>query len=507
MEPDNMGIWILMFEYVFLCLDMIHVMLHEYRMTCQDQEFKQEFKAFSQCRWVKDEFQQADFGDKRLYLRLLVVARHFAQHPESSINQSSGVWSKTKAAYRFFDNKKVTHEMVLKAHQRRVLDRIAQRSEPVLIVQDTTFLNYSHMQCDQSLGPIGELKASSMGLIMHNSLALTETGLALGLISQKIWCRDPAEHGKGKQRFVLPIEDKESYKWIEAMQQYNKLLPQNSNTITVCDSEADIYELFTRMQKIERRFLVRSSYNRRIQHESSESKSLYKYIDNLPVAKSMSLTVPRQSGQKQREATVEIRFAPVRIVFPKNTVLKDPSQKQKSTQLYVVSVREINAPADVEFPLSWTLLTNVSIKSVRLAQQMVCWYKTRWQVEIFHRILKSGCHVEKAQLKNNERRLPFLALHSVIAWSILMLVQFSRVSPKANAREILSKTECDVLYSVTHGKIKTGNHFNAKKATSWLAQLGGYLARKADPKPGPTHIWRGWRRLQDFALMYSLQKS
>jgi hypothetical protein len=475
-------------------------------MCCQGQEFARELDQFSQCRWVRDEFQEADFGDKRLYLRLLVVAQHFAQHPESSINQASGMWSKTKAAYRFFDNKKVTHELILKAHQRRVLERIAQRSEPVLIVQDTTYLNYSHMQCDQGLGPIGELKPSSMGLIMHNSLALTETGLALGVISQNIWSRDPAEYGKGQQRHIKPIEDKESYKWIEAMQHYNQLLPKHSNTITVCDSEADIYELFTRMQHIERQFLVRASHNRRIKTESGESKSLQEYIDSLPVNASLTITVPRSPGYKARQADLDVCFAPVRIRLPKNTVFREPSKKIKHVQLYVVSVREKNAPADVDKAINWTLLTNVPTKSLRKAKQLIKWYKARWQVEIFHRILKSGCHVEKAQLKNNSRRLPFLALHSVIAWNILMLVQFSRVSPNANAREILSDTECDVLFSVAHKKISTGHSFNAQKAIAWIAQLGGYLSRKSDPLPGPTHIWRGWKRLQDFTLMYSMQK-
>lgn len=482
-------------------------MIHESSMICQDQEFEQELKKFSQCRWVKDEFQQADFGDKRLYLRLLVVARHFAQHPQSSINQASGVWSKTKAAYRFFDNKKVTHKLILKAHQRQALKRITQRKEPVLIVQDTTYLNYSHMQCDQGLGPIGELKPTSMGLVMHNSLALTETGLALGLVAQNIWNRDPQEYGKSQDRRLKPIEDKESFKWIEAMQQYNKLLPKHSNTITVCDSEADIYELFTRIQSIERQFLVRSCHNRRIEQESGESKYLQEYIDSLPVNASMTLTVPRRPGCKQRQAELDICFAPVRILLPQKIIYKNPADKQKHTQLYVVSVREKNAPADVEKPLNWTLLTNVPIKSLRSAKQLIKWYKARWQVEIFHRILKSGCYVEKAQLKNNDRRLPFLALHSVIAWNILMLVQFTRVASSANARKILSKTECDVLYSVTHNKISTGHSFNAQKAIAWIAALGGYLSRRSDPKPGPTHIWRGWRRLQDFTLMYSLHNS
>ena len=173
--------------------------------------------------------------------------------------------------------------------------------------------------------------------------------------------------------------------------------------------------------------------------------------------------------------------------------------------MYAIYVTEIDAPEDCE-PLEWMLLTNLASAHKIKPQRYVRWYKTRWQIEVWHKVLKSGCTVEKIRLEKNERRNPCISLYSIIAWKILQIVHLARVDFTAKAQAILTSTECDVLYSVIHEKPSQKTSFNAQKAVQWLAQLGGYLARANDPPPGPTHTWRGWQRLQDFTKMHVINQ-
>lgn len=460
----------------------------------QEEEFKEALYHIRQCEWVMDEFRGSLIGDRRLSRRLLVVARHFAQHPEAPINQASENWCKTKAAYRFFDNRKVTDQRVLARHYQRTAQRIASQTDDVLVVQDTTFLNYSHMQCSTDLGPIGQLSDGCMGLVMHTSLALTPRGLPLGVLDQGLWVRSVDEHGKSENRAKLRIEDKESYKWLKALKRYTQRT--SGNIITICDTEADIYDLFSEATKLEAKFLVRAKYDRRTENEVK----LQRFIAGLEVAATDSLTLPRQADRAGRQATVEIRFGYTKFLCPPD---RARGEKLPALSLYVMAVQEVSPPEGVE-PVSWILLTNVPTKTLSQVRKRISWYKRRWSIEMFHRILKSGCKVERARLEKNQRRFPYLALYSIIAWNLLLLTHYSRVDPTAPATDLLSRTECQVLHAVTHNELTKNHSFSAKKAVGWLAQLGGYLARRRDPAPGPTHLWRGWQRLQDFTSMYAL---
>jgi len=150
------------------------------------------------------------------------------------------------------------------------------------------------------------------------------------------------------------------------------------------------------------------------------------------------------------------------------------------------------------------LLSNQKINSKKQALEAIGWYQQRWKIEILHRIMKSGCSIELTRLETNARRFPFLALKSIVAWRLMLITHYIKISPSAPATSILTQTECDALFSIRHNRIAKNQNFIAKKAISWLAELGGYLSRKSDPLPGPTHVWRGWQRLQDYSKMFSL---
>ncbi len=462
-----------------------------------ESEIKKSMAQLTQCDWVRDELSDASFGDRRLLLRYLVVANHLAKHPQAPINQASEVWKKAKAAYRFFDNKKVTAELVLRPHHRKTVERIKNHDGWVVIAQDTTYFNFSHMRESSDLGPIGDSRSCCRGLVAHNSLAMTEHGLPLGLIDQQIWARSVTEHGKGQYRKKKPIEEKESYIWIKALENYCQILPEESKVVAVCDAEADIYELFARAAPLHARLLVRATSDRVLEKETDK---LWAFMERQKVAATDTVEISQQKDRPARTAEVTIKFAEVKIACPANL---RPCKYPPFIRLWAIYVKEDNPPQDQD-PLSWMLLTNIETKTASDAKTRIAWYKCRWQVEILHRIMKSGCKVERAQLEKNHRRLPYLAMNSIISWKLLLITHYSRIDPLAPANSLLTQTECDVLHSITHGKVAIGRRFNAKKATQWLAQLGGYMARNSDPHPGPTHVWRGWQRLQDFTHMYAL---
>jgi len=164
-------------------------------------------------RWVKTELLSAKLGDRRLEKRLAIIVEAFANLPQASIPQASGLWSKTKATYRFLNNDKVTPEKILKPHQHATQKRAAQK-KVVLAVQDTTSLNYTaHALATEGLGPIGTKHSEALGLIVHDTVAVTPDGLALGVVDAQVWVRDWEDKGSGRS-----IEQKESVKWLRSYQ-------------------------------------------------------------------------------------------------------------------------------------------------------------------------------------------------------------------------------------------------------------------------------------------------
>jgi len=448
------------------------------------------------CAWVEEEFSLGDFSDKRLFLRLLVLASDLSKNPTAPINQASGSWSMTKAAYRFFDNDKITAESILKGHIRKTKKRISDHTGTVLAIQDTTFLNYSHMKCSQDLGPIGENTSSCMGLVMHTIFAVTAEGLPLGFLHQDIWARDKELGGTlSATRHLKPIEEKESYKWLKAVKEQAALLGNNKKVVAVCDREADIYNLFCLAQQLDIKLLVRASHNRCL----DSGEKLWESFSSKPVDFSYQLQVP---NTKNDLATLDVKYSPIVVPYPshKKNLSKVPQSIDSLTALYL---HETNPPSHRK-PMSWMLLINSPLRSPQEALEVIGWYVKRWKIEVLHKIMKSGCSIELTRLETNKRRLPFVALKSIVAWRLLLITHYNKISPSAPATSILTQSECAALYIIKHNKKIANKTFSTKKAISWLAELGGYLSRKSDPLPGPTHIWRGWHRLQDYTKMLTI---
>ena len=453
-------------------------------------------------QWAAIEFADVELNDARLNQRCQELAVALGQQPDAPINQACEDWADTKAAYRFFRNtNKVRPEGICAPHHRRTVERMSQHPL-VLAVQDTTFFNYTHHPHTAGLGEIGNKKQQQRGFGLHSTLVVTPTGLPLGTLTQQFFTRplgEPAHTPAELQR--LPIEAKESYRWIEAFEQTLAVTPAGVAVVTVCDREADIYEMFVLAEEKQAGLLIRASADRVLAEK--EVRKLWAKVEQQAVSGQLTLQITQNQQRQARQATVSVRFTQVKLRPP----WRPQQKKLPAVSLTAILVREDNPPAGVDEPLEWLLLTNTPVESFEDAVRVVGWYGCRWQIEVYHKIIKSGCTVEDCRLETAERLQNYIALMSVIAWRLHWLTYVNRTDPDCPCTVILTATEWQALYIRIHRTPSLpSTPPTVRQAVRWIAQLGGFLGRKGDGEPGITVIWRGWQRLQDMADTWYLVK-
>jgi hypothetical protein len=444
--------------------------------------------------WSRQEFSGLDFGDTRLDERLLSIADALAAQPMSSLNTACEDWAATKAAYRFFDNPKVSSAGILASHFQQTFQRMRSH-ERVFAIQDTTYLDSTDHPSTQGLGPISTKSQKRQGLVKHTTLVVSASGVPLGCLTDKVWVRDTSDKKDGKAK---PLQERESYKWIEALSQTHTRTPEGVEVITVCDREADIYEFFVAAK--ENPFVIRAAQNRRSEDTSGTLKAL---INQVPLAGEFTLEVPARPQQPAREAHLQVHFARTTLSPPYRPGLPE-TENLPAVEVYLVWVVEPDPPDD-RSPLEWLLLTNVEVSNFSEALQRIHWYTQRWHIEVYFKVLKSGTKVEQTRLQTKDRLLRYIALLSVIAWRLYWMTLLNRHVPEADCTQVVTENEWRALYALTH-KTRT---FPEKTPTVaqvvlWIAKLGGFLGRKSDGTPGVTVLWRGWQRLTDISNTFAL---
>lgn len=445
----------------------------------------QETKAYTS---ISEEFDHAPINDRRLVRRLCYTAEQLAKQPEKSIAAACGSWVDAKGAYEFFNNAKVSCAKMLQNHRECTIERM-KTCETVLIVQDTTALDFNTRRKTTGLGPVND-SIRSLGLFIHSSLAVTTTGVPLGLLSLDIWARDIAEHGKRDQRKEKIISEKESNKWLEAMDKSLLNVPDDIRAVTVCDRESDIFDFATKAVAENRHLLFRVAQNRGVQ---SEYKTLFEHVNQAPIQGHCTVDVPRKSGNNQppRQALLTIRACRVTIKPP----LKRAGEHLSPITLYAVDAREDNAPVGIE-PLHWLLLTTVPVETLQDAVEKIGWYRHRWKIERFHFILKSGCKVEDLQLGTTDRLKKAITLYAVVAWRLAWITYQTRETPDIPCCVVFSQNEWQALWRHANpGKKPPVQPPPLKDAVLWLAKLGGFLGRKSDGNPGVKVLWSGLHNL------------
>ena len=457
-----------------------------------------------QSNWCRFEMAAVDFGDPRLNHRFLKTVGQLAEHPSASINSACDVWANAKGAYRMFDNDRILPQEILRAHHDRLVPRIDQ--EPfVFAIQDTTFLNYTDHLSTQGLGFIGSKnrRRNAQGLLVHTTLGVGMDGLPLGIVDQQVFARSPQ---KVEQKLArdLAIEDKESFKWLKAARQAQKVLSQtHSEVVHIADREGDVYEFMSEVIKERGHFLVRASSDRRLNTDDESYEWLWKHMKSEPVCAQQVIEVPKpRGGHSSRVAHLEIRFSKVRISPPKRKKKPRSLEVLAELEVYAVWINEPHPPPHTQ-PLEWMLLGDIEVTDARDAIERMNWYKLRWRIEDYHKVLKTDCRVETCRLETIERLERYLAIVGIIAWRILWLTHINRTQPDAKATQALQDHEWKALYCKIHHTNRSPSHPpTIRQAVRWIAQLGGFLGRKGDKEPGLLTICRGWQRLMDIADAY-----
>ena len=453
------------------------------------------------CEGIADELDGVQFKGKRLADRSKRLIIALSQNPEASINASCDGWSDTQAAYRFFTNTSVTPEAILQSH-REVTQRRVSTESVVLFVQDTTELDYSdHPQRDAKY----LANCHRRGLYMHAQLAVTPEKLCLGVVGIDFHERELESLGKSKERKTWPIEEKESYRWLKGYRRACELAVACPETqiVMVADREGDIYDIFVEAQEGELppvNYIVRAQEDRStFERDPAEGKKGYRKVRD-EVAESQLLSqrvielgeTPKRKG---RQATVEIRAITVKV--------KPPHARAQlpSVTYNVVYVKEIGGPQDGT-DVDWLLITTLPINTMDEITLVINYYLARWAVEIYFRILKTGCRVEDIQLETMHRLKNCLALYCIIAWRVQYLTYLNRTSPALPCTAVFTASEWKSVWKV----VKRGDPPKKPPLLSdfmaLLSQLGGYNNRANERAFGPLPVWVGLRRMMDFAIAW-----
>jgi hypothetical protein len=448
--------------------------------------------------WAEEELGEAKIGDSRLNKRLLTMAQAFYARPQANIPQACQTRAETKAAYRFLDHPETSMEAILEPHYEATVARM-NREAVVLAVQDSTSLNYTAHPGTEELGPIGYSKDRAIGLLLHETLAFNREGTPLGLLDVQCWARDGAEFGKKKRRHSLPIEKKESYKWLVSFRKVAEAQKQCPETmlVSVGDREADVYQLFelALSDPLGPKLLIRAEQDRLL---TGGQGHLWEKMAKEEVSGIQEIHVPRQKNRPARVARLEVRFAQVSLRSPKN------EKRRRELTLWAIWAREVKGPTAVE-AIEWMLLTTLPVTTFEEAIEKLAWYTIRWGIEVYHRTLKSGCKVEERQLGHADRIEACLGIDMVVAWRIFHLAKLGRETPDVPCTVFFEEAEWKALVAyITQNPRPPEKPPTLRQAMRMLANLGGFLGRKGDGQPGTKSLWLGIQRLDDLSSMWKL---
>lgn len=448
--------------------------------------------------WTAQEFATVRLPDRRHRKRLNMIAKAFAQKPTAPIPQACERWTEAKGAYRFLENQAIEPGAIRQAHHEATLQRL-RAHRLVLALQDTSALNYSSHPQTVGLGPIGSHSRKTIGLLLHSTLAVTPKGQPLGFVHNAVRAR--SKRGLVADRHQRKLSAKESYKWMESLKACQALAPLCPETllVNVADREGDLYELFLEALSAESsskvHLLVRARHERKLE---DRSRSLWQEVARHPVASTLEVRVGRRGDQPSRLARLSVRFCAVQLRAPARL------SAQPSVQLWAIEAREVRPPKGGT-PITWHLLTTLPVTCAEEASQRVSWYAQRWQIEVIHKILKSGCKVEQRQLQTARRLERVLSLDLIVAWRILALCKAARELPDDPISDWLPSAQWQALWCHVHQRTNPPQAApKIREAVRWIARLGGFLDRKSDGPPGTTTLWRGLEQLATMTKMWQL---
>lgn len=456
--------------------------------------------------WIDRELADCVFKDERLGRRFRALLAQLSAAPGESIPLVCQDWANTKAAYRFLDNERVSEAEMLAGHFQATHDRFAATSGPVLVLHDTTEFSYKREDIEAvgktRIGIAGAdfggrpRRYTACGILMHSSLAVTTEGLPLGLAAAKFWTREKFKGTNALKKRInptrVPIEEKESIRWLENLRQSTAVLADPSRCVHVGDRESDIYELFCAAKEAGTHFLLRTCVDRLA---GDGTHTIVAEMAEVHCKGLHRIEVRDHQGEVS-EATLELKFRRIRVLPPIGKQTRYPE-----LDLTVLHATERGKPRGRK-PIDWKLITDLPVTSRAAAIEKLHWYAQRWKIETFHKILKSGCRAEQSKLRTAERLVKLLATFCILGWRIFWLTMLNRSTHRASAMLVFTPLEVELLNRLAPQRSKQPASLHSY--LTQLARLGGYLARAGDAPPGNTVIWRGLSRLTDIEIGFLL---
>ena len=455
--------------------------------------------------WVDKETVDGTFKDERLGRRFKTLLSDIGGAIGASLPFACQDWANTKAAYRFLSNERVDEADILSGHFQATAKRFAASDGMILVLQDTTEFSFKRER-PEDIGFTKSIRTgntkdrrktvhSVCGILMHSSLAVTTDGLPLGVAAIKFWNR---KKFKGKRALTtkinptrVPIEKKESIRWLQNLEQSTALLSAPDRCVHVGDRESDIYELFCKARELGTHFVVRTCVDRLA---GDGEHTIADEMEEVAV-KGLHRIETRDEHGDVCKATLELKYRRIRVLPPIGKQKKYPE-----LDLVVIHALERDAPKGRK-PIEWKLITDLPVRSRAEAIEKLDWYAMRWKIEVFHKILKSGCKAENSKLRTADRLANLIALFCILSWRVFWLTMLNRTMPHAPPTMALTESEIRVLDRLVPEPAGAGrrrrtlSHYLTK-----LARLGGYLARANDPPPGNIVMWRGLSRLTDIQI-------
>lgn len=444
--------------------------------------------------WSEVHFGTAQLGDQRRTERLVASAAAIARHPQKPFTQVFD-WNDLRGFYRLCDREEATLSAVQQPHWEQT--RQAMTQQPlVLILHDTTELDYTPHTALTGAGPIGD--GNGQGFLQHNSLAvLPVPRQVVGLAYQQLRVRQPRPQGENAyQRRQRP---RESVQWLEGIRASGPA-PAGCCWIDVADRGCDFYEAMVAAQDLGHHFLFRVFEDRLLYATANREQpvKLLAYARSLPAVGSDTFEITGRGGRPRRTATVSLAAVAVWVPAPWGTPQRS---QQPLVPAWLLRIWEPNPPAEVEEPVEWLLLCSLPTTTLEQLKERRDWYSCRWLLEIYHDVEKNGCSEEDRRFETAARLETCLAVLSVVAVRILQLRCALDHQGNAPAEQVATAQEIEVVRRLTHQGRGT---MTVAAFVRGVARLGGFLGRKRDGQPGVRVLWRGYQRLQDVLLGFSL---
>lgn len=432
--------------------------------------------------------------DPRLLRRLNLICSQMVVHQSAIVNQFSKEHKEKMGAYRFLNNSSVSSDAILSGLIHTCCKNASGRQH-LLCIQDTSEINYeAHVErMKKKTASPGIVGQKQCGTFLHPVLVVDASShIPIGFSSVKQWNRSPAALSREERNYrYQPIEEKESYRWIESGMAASEQMPRDAVKTIIGDREADIFELFSRIPTDNVHLLIRSVHERNCRLDDPDcSLHLNTLMEQAVLRAEYSFEVLPGSGRKKRVACMELRFERVTLCAPVN----GPAKGSPPVSLYCIHVKEKSSSTPVnESPIEWRLLTTHVVETVEQAIECIGWYRCRWLIEELFRVLKrKGFMIEDAQLETVSalQKLILISLQAALQVMVLKL-SFDKEDEKLSSEIYFTSKEIELLHIVgkkSEGNTKIQQNPYKKESMAWaawiIARLGAWSAYKSQSIPG-----------------------